>query len=59
MHKWIGTYNQIFARIAKFFKWLYYLDVPPNKRPEPPVIQNIGRLKRLEGKLIMIVKCGQ
>jgi hypothetical protein len=47
-HKWIGTYNQILARVARFFKWYYNRDIPPNKRLEPPVIQNIGRMKRLE-----------
>jgi integrase/recombinase XerD len=48
MHKWVGTYNQIFARIARFFKWYHNRDIPPSKRPEPQVIQNIGRQKRLE-----------
>ena len=47
-HKWMDSYNQIFARIAKFFKWYYNKDIPPDKRLEPPVIRNIGKLKRLE-----------
>jgi integrase len=48
MHKWMSTYNQNFARIARFFKWYYNKDIPPEKRPEPPFIQNIGKQKRLE-----------
>ena len=31
MHKWVGTYNQILARIAKFFKWYYNKDIRPEK----------------------------
>jgi hypothetical protein len=38
MHKWVGTYE--FARIVRivllrFFKWLYYPEIPHNKRPKP------------------------
>jgi hypothetical protein len=47
-HKWIGAYNTIRTWLIRFFKWLYYPDIPPNRRPEPPIIQNIGRLKRRE-----------
>jgi integrase len=47
-HKWMDTYNQILARVARFFKWYYNKDIPPEKRPEPPVIQNIGKQNRLE-----------
>ena len=32
----------------RFFKWLYYPEIPPNARPKPAVIENIGRLKRKE-----------
>jgi integrase len=46
MHKWIGTYNVVLVHLIRFFKWLY----SPNEtdRPKPPVIRNIGKLKRLE-----------
>ena len=32
----------------RFFKRLYYPEIPPNARPKPAVIENIGRLKRKE-----------
>ena len=32
----------------KFFKWLYYPDVEPNKRIKPKVVENIIHLKRKE-----------
>jgi hypothetical protein len=48
LHKWKGTYNLSERLIVKFFKWLYYPYVPPNRRPEPPIIQNLGKLMRLE-----------
>ena len=35
LHKWVGTCNQVLIRIVRFFKWLYYPDIPPNRRPEP------------------------
>ena len=48
LHKWIGTYNLRKAIIVKFFKWLYYPDIEPDKRPKPPVTENIAQLKRKE-----------
>ena len=48
MHKWIGTYNLLRTHLLKFFKWLYYPDVEPSKRPKPSVIENIPQLKRKE-----------
>lgn len=48
MHKWIGTYTLRRAIIAKFFKWLYYPTVEPDKRPKPEVIENIPNFKRKE-----------
>jgi integrase len=48
MHKWIGTYNLLRTHLLKFFKWLYYPDVEPGKRPKPSVIENIPQLKRKE-----------
>ena len=48
LHKWIGTYNIHRICLTRFFKWLYWLDVEPNKRPKPPVVDNIVHLKRKE-----------
>jgi integrase len=48
LHKWIGTYNIYRMHIVGFFKWLYYPDIEPQKRPKPSVIENIPQLKRKE-----------
>ena len=48
LHKWIGTYNIHRMHLTRFFKWLYSPDIEPNKRPKPPVIDNIVQLKRRE-----------
>ena len=48
LHKWIGTYNLYRIHLMRFFKWLYYPDIAPDKRPKPPVNQNIAQLKRKE-----------
>jgi integrase len=48
LHKWIGTYNIYRMHIVRFFKWLYYPDIEPQKRPKPSVIENIPRLRRKE-----------
>jgi hypothetical protein len=48
LHKWIGTYNIHRIHLTRFFKWLYWPDVEPNKRPKPPVVDNIVHLKRKE-----------
>jgi integrase/recombinase XerD len=48
LHKWIGTYNQYTVLLIKFFKWLYYSDIEPNKRPKPQVVENIFQLRRKE-----------
>jgi len=32
----------------RFFKWLYYPDIEPDRRPKPSVIENIHQLKRKE-----------
>lgn len=48
LHKWIGTYNLYRIHLMRFFKWLYYPDVEPDKRPKPSVIENIAQLKRKE-----------
>ena len=48
LHKWIGTYNLYGIYFLRFFKWLYYPNVDPNKRVRPPVVDNIPQLKRKE-----------
>jgi integrase len=56
MHKWIGSYNIKMVILIRFFKWLYYSDIPsPKQRNElsvserkPECIQGIARLKRKE-----------
>jgi hypothetical protein len=48
LHKWIGTYNLYRIQSMRFFKWLYSPDVEPDKRPKPPVVQNIPQFKRKE-----------
>jgi integrase len=48
LHKWIGTYNLFRIFFIRFFKWLYYPDIEPQKRPKPSVVENIPQLKRKE-----------
>jgi hypothetical protein len=48
LHKWIGTYNLYSLHLMRFFKWLYYSDIAPEKRSKPAVIDNIPRLRRKE-----------
>jgi integrase len=48
LHKWIGTYNTYRIYLTRFFKWLYYPDIEPDKRPKPEIIENIFLLKRKE-----------
>lgn len=49
LHRWIGTYEIYRIIFLRFFKWLYYPDISPSKkRPIPPVMQNIHKIKRRE-----------
>jgi site-specific recombinase XerD len=48
MHKWIGTYNLFRIYLLRFFKWLYYPDIEPRKRPKPAVVENIAQLEKRE-----------
>jgi integrase len=48
LHKWIGTYNLYRIHVQRFFKWLYYPEIEHKKRPKPPVVDNISKLKRKE-----------
>ena len=48
MHRWIGTYNTYRMHLVRFFKWLHYPDVEPDKRAKPEVVDNIPQLRRKE-----------
>jgi integrase len=48
LHKWIGTYNIYRIYLLRFFKWLYYPDIEPDKRPKCVIIENIPQLRRKE-----------
>ena len=48
LHKWIGTYNIYRIYLLTFFKWLYYPDIEPDKRPKCVIIENIPQLRRKE-----------
>jgi integrase/recombinase XerD len=48
LHKWIGTYNLYIAYLLRFFKWLYYPDIEPGKRPKPEIVTKLSRLRRRE-----------
>lgn len=47
-HKWIGTYNLFLQHLLRFYKWIYFPQIEPKKRPKPNVIQNIMQLRRKE-----------
>jgi hypothetical protein len=40
LHKWIGTYNLFRMYLLRFFKWLYYPETEPSKRPRPAMTGN-------------------
>jgi integrase len=48
LHKWIGTYNLRRVFLLRFFKWLYYPELEPSRRPIPDVVKNIPTFKRKE-----------
>jgi len=48
LHKWVGTYNTYRIYLTRFFKWLYYPNIEPDKRSNPKVIENILILRRKE-----------
>ena len=35
-------------QLLRFFKWLYYPNIEPDKRPKPKIMENIQQLKRKE-----------
>jgi hypothetical protein len=48
LHKWVGTHESYRVPLMRFFKWLYYPNIEPKKRPKPAVIENIPKIKRKE-----------
>jgi hypothetical protein len=40
--------QSLLGYLLRFFKWLYYPDLEPDKRPKPEVVTNISRLRRKE-----------
>ena len=48
LHKWVVTYNVYQVHLLRFFKWLYFPDMEPDKRPKPSIIENIPQLGRKE-----------
>jgi hypothetical protein len=48
LHKWVGTYNLYLSYLLRFFKWLYYPDVEPDKRSKPEIVTDLRRLRRKE-----------
>jgi len=48
LHKWIATYNLRRIYLLRFFKWLYYPELEPKKRPTPAMVTNIASFKRKE-----------
>jgi integrase len=48
LHKWIGTYNTYRMSLLRFFKWLYFPEIEPGKRPKPSLLENIPKLRRKE-----------
>jgi integrase/recombinase XerD len=47
-HKWISTYNAHLVNVIRFFRWSYYPDIEPRKRPKPEVVQNLAKFRRRE-----------
>jgi hypothetical protein len=48
LHRWVGTYNLFRIYLLRFFKWLYYPGVEPDKRSKSAIMENILQLKRKE-----------
>jgi hypothetical protein len=49
-HKWIGTYNLFRIYLLRFFKWIYYPDTEPDKRPKPAIIEKHSPIEK-QGKI--------
>jgi hypothetical protein len=56
LHKWIGTYNIYRMHLLRFFKWLYYPDIEPDKRPKPTSPALVSDLTGEEEKTQMEAK---
>ena len=48
LHKWMGTYEVYRIALMRFFKWLYFPDIPQLQRKRPAVMENIPKPKRKE-----------
>jgi integrase len=48
IHRWIGTYNLYLVIPVRFFKWLYFPELPPSNREKPAVVENVPGLRRKE-----------
>lgn len=46
--KWVNSHNVRGSMFMKFFKWLYYPDLPAESRPKPDVIKNITIMPKPE-----------
>ena len=46
--RWISTHNMRAGAFIKFFRWLYYPDLPAKKRPKPDVIKNVVAYQKPE-----------
>ena len=47
LHSWIASYNLYIVILTRFFKWLYYPDLPAKERSKPVCVQ-IPKLRRKE-----------
>jgi integrase len=48
LHKSTGTHENYRVALLRFFRWLYYPEVPDGQRPKPAVMDNIPKIKRKE-----------
>ena len=48
LHKWMGSYEVYRIALMRFFKWLYFPDIPQRQRKRPAVMENIPKPKRKE-----------
>lgn len=46
--RWISTHNMRAVTSIKFFRWLYYPDLPAKNRPKPDIIKNVVAYQKPE-----------
>lgn len=46
--RWISTHNMRAVTFIKFFRWLYFPDLPAKNRPKPDVIKNVVAYQKPE-----------